>query len=108
MNLSLAKLYATALTIVEENIITDLKRMCRVDFSFFKHVGESEVKFLWYLTSIGGDISASLRDISKVLSIDEQQLRRTTNKLRDRGYIDKKQIGTGRGCVNRYTIKLEV
>lgn len=74
-----------------------------MDFSFFKHIGESEVKFLWYLHSIGGLVSITSPKLSDILKIDEQQLRRTTNKLRDKGFIEK-QMKRGRGNNNSYKL----
>lgn len=74
-----------------------------MNFSFFKHIGESEVKFLWYLYSIGGSVSITSPALSDILKIDQQQLRRTTNKLRDKGFIEK-QMKRGRGNNNSYKL----
>lgn len=74
-----------------------------MDFSFFKHIGESEVKFLWYLHSIGGSVSITSPSLSNILKIDQNQLRRATNKLRDKGYIEK-QMKRGRGNNNSYKL----
>jgi len=75
-----------------------------MNFNFFKQIGESETKMLWYLSSIGGKTSTSLDNLSKLISIDPQQLRRTTNRLQEKGFIKKYRGKPGPGSVNTYEL----
>jgi len=75
-----------------------------MDFNFFKQIGESETKMLWYLTSIGGKVSISLDELTKAVGIDPQQMRRTTNKLQEKGFIKKYRGKPGPGSVNTYEL----
>lgn len=75
-----------------------------MNFEIFKEVGDSELRVLLYLHYNGGVIQESLVEISKVIFLDEQHIRRTTNRLVKKGFIKKTRIGDGRGAINIYTL----
>lgn len=75
-----------------------------MNFSFFKEVGESETKVLWYLSNVGGSTKLPLLEFANLLSMDFQQLRRTTNKLQEKGFIRKHREKAGRSAINTYEL----